>query len=90
MKSRFNNPTSPPNRSEAAKFRAEFGDRGAVWYAEGLTFEQAGQRDRTELRQQNESLKKQLEAYKLAGEGVPVSFNAVEENKRSAMQHWED
>jgi hypothetical protein len=73
-------PSAAGDRSEAARFREAFGDRGAVWFAEGLTFEQARDRERDELRKQVAELTKKLAAVP-AGELSPVGFDPRDENR---------
>lgn len=78
-------------RAEAKRFREAFGDKGAVWFAEGLDFEQARARQLSELRTENEQLKTQLGEVKkklsaAGGEQTPVEFDGgAEEKKRGGF-----
>lgn len=75
-------------RSEAKRFHEAFGTKGAVWFAEGLSFEEARARELAELKAEMEQLAKdKIELQKkLAaagqGEASPVSFNATDEGAR--------
>ncbi len=42
------------DRKEAARYVAEFGNQGANWYAQGLTFEQAREKYVRELNEYTE------------------------------------
>ena len=70
--------TQASSQSEAARFRAAFGDKGAVWFAEGLNFEQCRDREVAEIKKENDELKKQLSARRADGEETPVSFDTGE------------
>lgn len=78
-------------RSEAKRFRESFGDKGAVWFAEGLTFDEARARELAELKADKERLSKEVGELKsklaAAGQGEkdPVSFNADGETKRNGF-----
>ena len=63
-------------RAECKRFADAFGDSGPVWYAEGLTFEDAQKRQLAELRAENADLRKRLSAGDLSGEAEPVSGDA--------------
>ncbi len=76
-------------RAEAKRFRTHFGDKGAVWFSEGLTFEEAQARQTSEmsasvktLTDENVELKKKLALAQ--GEQGPVSFEAPGEQKKRA------
>jgi hypothetical protein len=69
---------STDKRVEVNRFRAAFGDKGAIWYAEGLTFEQGQKREVEELRNEVGELKKKLASRTTDGEQEPVSFNTTE------------
>ena len=76
-------------RAEAKRFRQDFGDKGAVWFSEGLTHDEARARQTKELAEnadklaaENAELKKKLQLAQ--GESGPVSFDAPEEKKRRA------
>jgi hypothetical protein len=76
--------TEASDRTEAARFRAAFGDQGAIYFAEGLTFEQCKEREVAELRNENETLKQKLAAMS-AGEDTPVSFDAGDQKTRNGF-----
>jgi hypothetical protein len=62
-------------RAECKRFIAAFGQQGGVWYAEGLSFEDAQVKHASELKAENESLKKRLAAAgDAAGEAEPLAF----------------
>jgi pyruvate/2-oxoglutarate dehydrogenase complex dihydrolipoamide acyltransferase (E2) component len=75
-------------RQEAGRFRTAFGDQGAVWFAEGLTFDQAQAKFATEISAksaaENKVLADRLTALetklsagaKASGEATPVGFQA--------------
>jgi hypothetical protein len=67
--------------SEGQKFLATFGTQGAVWFAEGKSFDEAQALFALAMKTENESLKQQLAdaMSKLAanrGEATPVTFSA--------------
>lgn len=79
-------------RSEAKRFREAFGDRGAVWFAHGLSFEQARSKQIEELtagqdslRKENEELKRKLGAANVEGETTPVGFDAADKKERKGF-----
>jgi hypothetical protein len=81
-------PEPMSGRDEAAEFVAAFGRDGAVWYAEGLTFEQCRERQLAELRKENEQLKTKLAARPLDGEDSPVSFDAQETKGKGSLSSY--
>lgn len=72
-------------REEAARFHAKFGDRGAVWFAEGLSFDAARDREVEELRNEVAALKQKVAALSAAGEDTPVSFDACDQKSKSGF-----
>jgi hypothetical protein len=67
-------------RDEAKKFQEKFGAQGPVWFAEGLTFEQANERHVKELQADNEKLRKELagkNGTRPTGEQTPAAFSAA-------------
>jgi len=73
-------PVAPSRKEEGAKFTAAFGARGATWFAEGLSFDEAQAQFNTAVVAENEALKKERDelATKLKaarGEESPVSFS---------------
>jgi len=77
-------------RAEAKRFRESFGDKGAVWFAEGLTYEEARAKQLSELTasvktltEENAKLKKNLNLAQ--GEQEPVSFDEADKKKRSGF-----
>jgi hypothetical protein len=75
----------PTEREEANRFRAKFGDKGAVWFAEGLSFDEARDREVDELRKENDTLKQKLAARPLDGEDSPVAFDAADQKTRNGF-----
>lgn len=70
-------PEANSARGEAARFHAAFGDQGAVWYAQGLTFEQAQQKQNDALSNRLTAIEAQLAAGgKITGEGKAAGFTA--------------
>ncbi len=76
---------TPTEREEAARFHAKFGDRGAVWFAEGLSFDAARDREVEELRNEVAALKQKVAALTAAGEDTPVSFDAGDQKTRNGF-----
>lgn len=74
--------------SEGQRFLETFGDRGGVWFAQGLSFDEAMLRHVAELREENADLQQRLQASE-AGEHEPVSFNEGEAKKKgAALSSW--
>lgn len=74
-------PAPAPAASEGEKFLQAFGDKGGVWFAQGKTFADAQTLFTSELRTENDALKKENKELraKLAtqrGEPKPVTFQA--------------
>lgn len=63
------------SRNEGLRFLESFGDRGGVWFAQGLTFAEAQSKAISELRAENEALKQRLSARSVDGEESPVAFS---------------
>jgi len=59
-------------REELKRFVCEFGEQGAFWYIEGVSFAEAQSRKIEQLRSENEKLRKELELSKQS-ESVPLS-----------------
>jgi len=70
-------------REECQRFREAFGDKGAIWYADGLTFEQARSREVQELREELAETRKQLAARPVEGEADPVDFDSTDEEPKA-------
>jgi len=68
--------------AEGKKFISAFGERGALWFAEGLTFEDAQIRALQELRKENEELRQQL--TQTQGGAAPAEFSAAPNEEKSA------
>lgn len=66
------------DRAEAKRFRDAFGDKGAVWFAEGLNFDEARSREVTELKAQVADLTAKLAARKPEGEADCGQYQARE------------
>ena len=64
--------TEAKTLSEGERFLQTFGEKGGVWFAKGLTFEQATAEHVKQLSQENAELKAQLQATRGA---LPVSFS---------------
>ena len=83
------------SQDEGRRFVAEFGEIGAVWFVEGLTFEQAQDRHLSQLKgrldellAENEKLKGRVDAAEF-GENEPVEFSAAavgDDLERSAIR----
>jgi hypothetical protein len=56
--------TSDSSRNEAAKFLKAFGERGAVWYSQGLTFDECRGCEAAELRAEIKTCKSRLSNLK--------------------------
>jgi hypothetical protein len=81
-------------RSELKRFRTAFGDKGPVYFDDGLSFEEASARHVKELSEfgkkmaeENAELKKKLSAAtgQPLGELTPVGFESSEENKKGGF-----
>jgi hypothetical protein len=72
-------------RAEAARFKAAFGEQGCVWFADGLTFDEAREREVTVLRQMVAELTKKLAARGNDGELEPIGFDAADQRKRGGL-----
>ncbi len=68
-------PSTSDPRAELKRFMEAFGDPGAHYYADGLTFEQAQGKHIETLKAENDSLKARLAALP-RGETEPVAFQA--------------
>ena len=64
--------SSDNTREELKKFVGEFGEQGAYWYIEGISFAEAQSRKLEQLKSENEKLRKELELSKQS-ETVPLS-----------------
>lgn len=65
------------DRSEVAGFVKEFGDQGAIWFAEGLSLEDAWQRHNEELRHRVVAAEERLKAQaRVTGATSPAGFFA--------------
>lgn len=68
---------APTSRAEINRFRREFGDVGAVWYAEGLSWEDARQRYNQKLSDEIFAKEIRLKAQsRVTGETAPAGFCA--------------
>lgn len=75
-------PEGQASRAEAAKFKTLFGDQGAIWYAEGLSLDEAQQRHNSSLEDRLSKVEQQLKADgKVDGEGKAAGF-AADDNKQ--------
>lgn len=70
-------------KSDGLRFLDEFGTQGAVWFAEGRSFEEAAKLYRDMLRDENAVLKQKLAAASIAGVEEPVSFSEAKPKKSS-------
>lgn len=75
-------------RTGLKTYMAEFGkEQGAEWYAEGLTFEQAKDRHRKQLQDQNKALQEKLSAVGSGlGEKEPLSGGQPKETPEDKYQ----
>lgn len=78
-------PTETSDRTEVQRFCAAFGDQGAIWWAQGMTFEQCRDKEVEELHSEVASLKQKLAALSAAGEDTPVSFDAGDQKTRNGF-----
>jgi len=74
---------------EARRFIAAFGAQGGIWYANGLTFDQAQTRFNKTTQKENAELRKKVDQQAaqlsaLRGEADPVSFEPEEGAKKKA------
>ncbi len=72
-------------RAEAKRFRDTFGDKGAVWFAEGREFDACFSQHVKDLETENAELKQRLSAGKVTGEEKPVDFQAGEKPERKGF-----
>ena len=70
------------DRAEAKRFRDAFGDKGAVWFCEGLTFEEARSKQTEELQSRVAELEQKLSAGKTSGEPTPISFQPADDGQK--------
>ena len=76
--------------SPGKRFLDAFGDQlGGLWYAEGLTFDEAQTRHAARLRAQNEDLKKKLSAVD-RGEKEPAEFADGDEATQTRSREGQD
>ena len=65
-----------PAEQPGLRFLAAFGDQGGVWFARGLSWEEASEQYLESLKQDNERLRQQLTAMQaVGGEAEPVTFS---------------
>ena len=72
-------------RAEAKRFADAFGEMGAKWFAEGLSYDDALARQLKSLRDENAELRQKLSAPKADGEDKPVTFQDGETKKRTGF-----
>ena len=66
-------------KPDGLRFLESFGDRGGVWFAQGLTFEESQQKYLAELEEENMDLREKLKAAEAAvGVEEPVSFSEAQ------------
>lgn len=71
-------------------FYEKFGERGAVWYVQGKTWDEAHELYTAELAAENASLKQRLQAAEAAvGETDPVTFSTDEDGSKSKRRGLE-
>ena len=70
---------------EGAKFLEAFGDQGGVWFAQGLSFEDASQKFVEALKAENAELRQRLNAQSSFGETEPVHFSTGEVKTKSPV-----
>lgn len=63
------------SKSEGIRFLEAFGDRGGVWFAQGMSFESAQMQYIESLKAEVEQLKQRLSAARIEGESDPVEFS---------------
>ncbi len=70
-------------RNEAKRFKDAFGEKGPLWFAEGLSFDDARSRQISELQAETADLRAKLSAAGAAptGEQTPVGFQAADGKK---------
>jgi len=64
----------PAELSEGEKFLKEFGDQGGIWFAKGLTFDQAQAEFNKSLKVENAELKTRLAAFSEQGEEEAAEY----------------
>jgi hypothetical protein len=62
-------------KPDGLKFLEAFGDQGGVWFAMGMTFEEAQSQYMAKLKEENEQLKAKLEGVKPQGESEPATYS---------------
>jgi len=70
-------------REECQRYRIAYGDQGAVWYSEGLSFEAARERYDTERNSRIAELEAKLAAVNPDGEDEPIAFTSEQEDKKN-------
>ena len=75
-------PVAASGRDEAKRFHDAFGSEGAVWYAEGLSFEQARTRRDEQRDSRIDELEKKLSARPAEGEQEPIDFDSADEDPK--------
>lgn len=66
---------TPEVKLDGLRFLKAFGDQGGVWFAQGLTFEQAQEQFVAALKDENKQLRAKLSSIQPAGEEEPVAFS---------------
>lgn len=68
-------------REECARYLKAFGPKGAEWFSEGVSWQEAQSRHLAELRAENESLKKKIKALSTA-ESAPLSSGGADDKQK--------
>jgi len=81
-----------PPRNPGQRFLDTFGEQGALWFAEGITFEEAEKRYLAAIKAENEELKQRLSLVD-RGEKEPAEFRSDGEQvtaNREELQNYGD
>jgi hypothetical protein len=69
------------DKAEGLRFLERFGEQGAVWFVNGLTFDEARDKYEAQLLEQIEELRSRLSAVP-QGEAEPASFSEAKPNRK--------
>ena len=69
-------------KPEGLRFLEAFGPQGGVWFALGMSFDEAQVQYVAKLKEENEQLKAKLDASSLSGEREPVAFSEAKSDTK--------
>jgi hypothetical protein len=72
-------------KPEGVKFLDAFGEQGGVWFALGMSYEEAKEQYLAKLKEENEQLKAKLEASRLPGEEEPVTYSEAKSDSKQPL-----